>query len=104
MYTGPNIITDGLILALDAANPTSYISGSTAWNDLSGNGYNGTLVNGPTFSTDAGGAIIFDGTDDYVSLNQVGSSSQFSYEIFLKTRVMYSFCFSDVVIHFKNPN
>lgn len=84
MYTGPNIITDGLILALDAANPTSYISGSTAWNDLSGNGYNGTLVNGPTFSTDAGGAIVFDGTDDYVSSNQVGSSSQFSYEIFLK--------------------
>ena len=64
MYTGPNIVTDGLVLALDAANTKSYISGSTTWNDLSGNGNNGTLTNGPTFSSANGGSIVFDGVDD----------------------------------------
>jgi hypothetical protein len=44
MYTGPNIVTNGLVLALDAANTKSYISGSTTWNDLSGNGNHATLT------------------------------------------------------------
>jgi hypothetical protein len=66
MYTGPNIVTDGLVLALDAANTKSYISGSTTWNDLSGNGNNGSLVNGPTFSSINNGSILFDGNDDRI--------------------------------------
>jgi hypothetical protein len=64
MYTGPNIVTDGLVLALDAANTKSYVSGSTTWNDLSGNGNNGILVNGPTFSSANNGSIVFDGVND----------------------------------------
>jgi hypothetical protein len=40
MYTGPNIPKNNLILHLDAANPKSYVSGSTTWRDLSGNGHN----------------------------------------------------------------
>ena len=47
---GPNVIVDGLVLWLDAANSKSYISGSTTWNDISRGSNNGTLVNGPTFS------------------------------------------------------
>ena len=44
----PRIVTDGLVLALDAGNTKSYNAGisTTAWNDLSGNGNDGTLVNG----------------------------------------------------------
>lgn len=64
----PKIVTDGLVLALDAANPRSYVSGSTVWTDLTANSYNGTLINGPTFSSTNGGSIQFDGTNDYVSL------------------------------------
>jgi hypothetical protein len=67
MYTGPNIITDGLILSLDAANPKSYPGTGTVWNDLSGNGNNGTLINGPTFSSNNIGSIVFDGVDDYTT-------------------------------------
>ena len=67
MYTGPNIVTDGLVLALDAANTKSYISGSATWNDLSGNGNSGSLTNGPTFSSANGGSIVFDGSNDYLS-------------------------------------
>lgn len=70
MYYGtPPIVTNGLVLALDAGNTLSYVSGSTTWNDLSGNGFSGTLVNGSTFSTDGGGSIVFDGSDDYISVS-----------------------------------
>jgi len=62
----PKIVTDGLVLALDAGNVKSYVSGSTTWFDKSGRGNNGTLTNGPTFSSANGGGIVFDGTNDYV--------------------------------------
>jgi hypothetical protein len=62
----PKIVTDGLVLYLDAANPYSYVSGSTSWNDLSRSQTNGTLVNGPTYSSANLGSIVFDGVDDYV--------------------------------------
>ena len=45
------IITDGLILCLDAGNSKSYPGSGTAWTDLSGNGNTGTLVNTPTYNT-----------------------------------------------------
>lgn len=64
---GPNNITNGLMLSLDAANPRSFISGSTTWNDLTKNLNNGALTNGPTFDSNNGGSIVFDGVDDRVS-------------------------------------
>jgi hypothetical protein len=73
----PKIVTDGLVLCLDAANTKSYVSGSTAWNDLSRSGNNGTLINGPTFNSGNGGSIVFDGTNDYVKIsNTVPTSLQ----------------------------
>ena len=62
------IVTSGLILHLDAANTSSYSGSGNTWTDLSGNSNTGTLTNGPTFSTDNGGAIVFDGTNDFVTL------------------------------------
>jgi len=70
-----NIITDGLVLYLDAANTKSYVSGSTTWNDISGFQNNGILTNGPTFNTGSGGSIVFDGVDDYVeTINNINIS------------------------------
>jgi len=63
----PKIITDGLVLALDAGNAKSYPGSGTTWTDLIGSN-NGTLTNGPTYSSDNGGSLVFDGTNDYVSL------------------------------------
>jgi len=63
----PKIVTDGLVLYLDATNTRSYISGSTSWNDLSRGGNNGTLINGPTFNSGNGGSIVFDGVNDYIN-------------------------------------
>lgn len=65
----PQIVTSGLVLSLDAGNIKSYASGSTTWFDKSGFGNNGTLTNGPTFSTGSLGSIVFDGTNDYININ-----------------------------------
>ena len=65
---GPRIVKSGLILELDAADINSYVGSGTSWKDLSGNGYNGTLTNGPTFSGTNGGCIVFDGVDDFVTI------------------------------------
>jgi hypothetical protein len=64
---GPTIVTNGLVLALDAGDRNSYVSGSTTWIDLAGTN-NGTLTNGPTFDTGSGGSIVFDGVNDSVVL------------------------------------
>ena len=64
----PRIITDGLVLCLDAGNTKSYPGSGTAWSDLSGQGNNGTLTNGPTYSSDNLGSLTFDGVNDYVTL------------------------------------
>lgn len=63
---GPNIVEDGLVLSLDAANTKSYPGSGTVWTDLSGNGNNGTLINGPTFDSGSNGSILFDGVNDFV--------------------------------------
>ena len=62
----PNIVTDGLVMYLDAANSKSYVSGSTTWRDIAGS-TNGTLVNGVAYSTAKGGNLVFDGSDDHVN-------------------------------------
>ena len=62
-----NIVKDGLVLDMDAAKRDSYPGTGTAWNDISGFQYNGTLTNGPTFNSSNGGSIVFDGVDDRVS-------------------------------------
>jgi len=64
----PKIVTDGLVLCLDAADRKSYPGTGTAWTDRSGNVNNGTLTNSPTFDSGNGGSIVFDGSNDFVNL------------------------------------
>ncbi len=66
----PNIITDGLVFYVDAANNKSIISGDASWNDLTSNN-SGTLTNGPTFDPNNGGSVVFDGTNDYVGFGDI---------------------------------
>lgn len=79
------IVTSGLRLSLDAAQLRSYPTTGTTWTDLSGNGFNGTLTNGPTFNSANGGSIIFDGTNDYASFTPINmSGTQISFTAFVK--------------------
>jgi hypothetical protein len=64
----PKIVTDGLVLYLDAANRRSYGGSGATWSDLSGNNFNCTLVNTPSFSAANNGTIVFDGTNNYAEI------------------------------------
>ena len=63
----PRIVTDGLVLCLDAANKRSYPGAGTVWTDLSKNKNNGTLTNmsSSNFSSSNGGILNFDGANEY---------------------------------------
>jgi len=66
-WRGPDIVSDGLVLYLDAGSPNSYRPDfGTTWKDMSGFNNSGSLVNGPTYSSANGGSIVFDGVDDAV--------------------------------------
>lgn len=61
------IVTDGLVMDLDADNPSSYSGGNT-WDDLSEDGNSCTLINGPVYKDVSGaGTISFDGFNDYAN-------------------------------------
>jgi len=61
-YRGPHVVTDGLVLWLDPANPRSYPGSGTVWSDMSGNGNTVSLVNGPPFSSVSQGSMSFEGS------------------------------------------
>jgi hypothetical protein len=66
----PAIVTNGLVLNLDAGFTPSYPTTATTWYDVSSGGNNGTLTNGPTFNSANNGSIVFDGVDDYAVTTQ----------------------------------
>ena len=66
ILTRNNIVTNGLVIYLDAANPLSYPGTGTTWRDLSGNSKNGT-ISGATYGSQNGGVFNFDGVDDTIS-------------------------------------
>jgi hypothetical protein len=74
-YKAP-IVTSGLIFNIDAANIVSYPNTGTNWYNLASTTSNATLNNSPTFSNDAGGCFVFDGTDDYVSFSNPLNQAQ----------------------------
>ena len=79
MFTGPQIVTNGLVLYLDAGNSKSYPTTGTAWYDRSGNGNNVALINTPNFNSLNNGSIVFDGVDDRVSQNSsINAGSNFT--------------------------
>lgn len=83
---GPTIIKDGLVLCLDAADDSSYVSGSNTWYDLSGNNNSGSLINGPTFDSGSKGSILFDSTNDAVNCGSDSSldfGTTFSYQFWI---------------------
>ncbi len=63
--TGPKIVTDGLVLCLDAADRNSYPGTGTTVTDLSGNSNNGTLYNSPSINN---GIVTLSSTNDYLEI------------------------------------
>jgi hypothetical protein len=83
----PRIVTDGLVLCLDAANKRSYPGAGTTWTDLSSSKANGTLVNMTNnFSTDGAGGLTLDGTNEYVKSDLVlgDANTSFTLSVWIK--------------------
>ena len=70
----PRIVTDGLVLALDASNVKSYGGSGTTWTDLSTEGNNVT-INGATYNSGSPSYFEFDGTNDYLDAGSALSDS-----------------------------
>lgn len=96
-YAFGKIVTDGLVLSLDAADRNSYVSGSTTWNDLSGNYRNGTLTNGPIFSETNGGNIVFDGINDLVTVTNNFISADSSITVSTWTKITTGLALVDTI-------
>lgn len=88
-----NIVKEGLVLWLDAANPRSYpppYTGTT-WSDLSGNNYTGSLVNGASYVSTGNGSIAFDGSDDIVNLPNIPfNTNPWTISIWFSTNLLQS--------------
>jgi hypothetical protein len=84
LASATGIVTSGLVMNLDAGNASSYPGSGTAWTDLTGNGNNGTLTNGPTYSSADGGQIVFDGTNDEVIISGSRTVTEATFEVWLK--------------------
>ena len=91
MYTGGNIIRNGLVLALDAASKNSYPGSGATWTDLSGNNNNFTLNNSPTFSTANNGFFVFNGTTQTATLSSLNLQQNFTLDGWFNPNVLNTF-------------
>jgi hypothetical protein len=81
-HRGPNIVRDGLVLALDAASPRSYPGSGTTWYDLSGNGHNHTINGSPIYTN---GAFTINETQSFSYNSVITSSTTCTVSVFYKT-------------------
>ncbi len=77
------IVSSGLLMHLDAGNSSSYSGSGTTWSDLSGNGNHATLINGPTYSSADGGALDFDGSNDYATASLLMPSRPYTASVWI---------------------
>jgi len=85
LFHSPKIVTDGLVLALDAANPKSYPGTGTTWIDMSGNGHNATL-HSVTHSSSNGGIFVISGTSStFIDNNTIDLTSS-DFTVFCASR------------------
>jgi len=79
-HRGPKIVTDGLVLYLDAANPKSYVSSSTTTNSLVGS-VTGSLLNGVGYSSESNGSWTFDGSNDFVNTQNISFTANIDFTL-----------------------
>ena len=85
-FTPPNIVTSGLILNLDAANPVSFSSTATNWSNLiTGNAVTNFSISGGVYSSDNGGVLRIPSTGGYASSSTgFANLTAYSVEVWVK--------------------
>ena len=93
----PKIVTNGLVLCLDAVNRKSYPGSGTTWTDLSGRGNNATMFGSVPFETDITSCFNF---STATGANSPNSSLGFTFgSNMIPTTGNFTFSF-----WIKNPN
>ena len=88
IFGTPSIVTNGLVLHLDAGSRQSYTSGSTTWSDLSGNNRTTTLFNTPSYVSTNNGLIRFtDTSNQYATASNIGSLTTWTMEAWFNLSV-----------------
>ena len=77
------VVTNGLVLYVDARNPSSYSGSGNTWNDLSGLGNNGSILNG-TFFDSQDKSFLFDGTNDKIITPSISNIYSYTIEVVTK--------------------
>ena len=97
----PKIITDGLVFALDGANPKSLRSGSNTWFDMSGRNNHGTIVGGTTYSFDSGGSLQM-GQGNYITFGTSFPTASFTISMTFKITNITSSGFTYLILNGSN--
>jgi hypothetical protein len=63
-----NMVPQGPVMYLDAGNPSSYSGSGTAWDDLTVNNTDATLIASPAYTSGAGGYFTFNGTTQFATV------------------------------------
>lgn len=101
MSAGPDVVEDGLVMALDAANTRSYPGSGSTWFDISGNNHNATL-NSVTHSSVNGGVFVTAGSlDSYIDNNTINLAST-NFTVFCASR--YSGSSYGRIVNARNNN
>jgi len=86
-YAFGQVVTNGLVLSLDAADKNSYPGSGTTWRDLTENNYSGSLINTPTFNSANGGSFAFNGTNQYTTTSYpqpaYGTGTSFTWNVWV---------------------
>jgi hypothetical protein len=83
----PRIVTDGLVLALDAGNPKSYPGSGTLITDLIGSGENGIMSNMDASNHNSDGYFTFDGSNEYITVTKSNFFTSYSQQITMEAWV-----------------
>ena len=95
----PSLVTDGLIIYLDANNSSSYAGTGSTWYDLSGNGRHASLISSPTYEGfGLGKYLSFDGSTNYATIPYTITDNLFTVSLWYYSKVFSSNSLSDAII------
>ena len=95
----PSLVTEGLIIYLDANNTSSYAGTGTTWYDLSGNSRHASLISSPSYEGFGTGKYLsFDGSTNYATIPYTITDNSFTVSLWYYSKVFSSNSLSDAII------
>jgi hypothetical protein len=95
----PSLVTEGLIIYLDANNTSSYAGTGTTWYDLSGNGRHASLISSPSYEGFGGGKYLsFDGSTNFATIPYTITDNLITVSFWYYSKIFSANSFLDALI------